>query len=100
MGSVTIRVAAPRVEFGLLGALEVRVGGRQATIGSRPQRLALPELLPRGGETGGSGRRGGQRQGLRRLGGQTPAANSGEGPAGPRVPAAARAGGARDDRRA
>src|SRR3954451_24565879 len=30
VGSVTIPVAAPRVQFGLLGALEVRVGGRHA----------------------------------------------------------------------
>src|SRR3954452_8141922 len=50
MGSVTSPVAAPRVEFGLLGALEVRVGGRQATIGSRQQRLVLLELLLRPGE--------------------------------------------------
>src|SRR4051812_1238475 len=54
MGSVTIPVAAPRVEFGLLGALEVRVGGRRATIGSRQQRLVLLELLLRPGEAVGS----------------------------------------------
>src|SRR3954470_2422405 len=50
MGSVTSPVAAPRVEFGLLGALEVRVGGRQVTIGSRQQRIVLLELLLRPGE--------------------------------------------------
>src|SRR3954469_11514047 len=54
MGSVTIPVAAPRVEFGLLGALEVRVEGRLATIGSRQQRLVLLELLLRPGEAVGS----------------------------------------------